>query len=249
MDADSDQGGNLRLELHRPKDMRLKECPIPEIGPFDCLIAINSVGICGSDIHFWTRGRIGDKIMTKPIVLGHETSGTIEKVGSKVSKFKPGDRITLDVVVSCSRCEFCKIGRHNLCSKLNFASSSHGTLTRYYALPEDFCLKLPDGVSFEEGALVEPLAVACINYGPIGLLCMMVAKASGIYKCCVTDLSSNRLIMAKDLGADYILCITTEMTESHIAKKIEEIMDGKPDVTIECSGAESAIRTGILVIS
>uniref|UniRef100_T1IX42 Sorbitol dehydrogenase n=1 Tax=Strigamia maritima TaxID=126957 RepID=T1IX42_STRMM len=255
---------NLSLVLHKTKDLRLEQRPIPEIGDNDCLVAINSVGICGSDVHYWIDGRIADFIVTEPLVLGHEASGTIAKVGRKVKNFKKGDRVALEVGIPCRACHFCKNGRYNLCPKIKFAATPphNGTLTRFYAQPEDFCFKLPENVSFEEGALVEPLSVAVsacskgkvsvgekvliLGSGPIGLLCMMVAKSAGIFKCCITDVDLGRLEFAEELGADHKLLINDGMTEKDIVNKIEEIMNGKPDVTIECSGAESAIRTGIL---
>ncbi|KAM5178427.1 sorbitol dehydrogenase [Callospermophilus lateralis] len=260
--ATAAQPENLSLVVHGPGDIRLENYPIPEPGPNEVLLKMHSVGICGSDVHYWQHGRIGDFIVKKPMVLGHEASGTVVKVGSLVKHLKPGDRVTIEPGAPRENDEFCKIGRYNLSPSIFFCATppDDGNLCRFYKHNADFCYKLPDNVTFEEGALIEPLSVgiyACqrggislgkkvfvCGAGPIGLVTLLVAKAMGAAKVVVTDLSASRLSKAKEVGADFTLQVSKESPQE-IASKIENLLGCKPAVTIECTGAESCIQTGI----
>ncbi|GAB5572498.1 sorbitol dehydrogenase [Prionailurus iriomotensis] len=195
---------NLSLVVHGPGDLRLENYPIPEPGPNEVLLRMHSVGICGSDVHYWQHGRIGDFIVKKPMVLGHEASGTVVKVGSLVKHLKPGDRVAIEPGALREMDEFCKIGRYNLSPSIFFCATppDDGNLCRFYKHNADFCYKLPDNVTFEEGALIEPLSVgihACrragitlgnkvfvCGAGPIGLVTLIVAKAMGAAQVVVT---------------------------------------------------------------
>ncbi|KFM78707.1 Sorbitol dehydrogenase, partial [Stegodyphus mimosarum] len=222
---------------------------------------MSSVGICGSDVHYWKHGRIGDFIVDGPLVLGHESSGVVIKVGDKVEDLKEGDRVCIEPGVPCRMCEFCKGGRYNLCEgvKFNATPPVDGSLCRYYCHPADFCFKLPDNVTLDEGALMEPLSVAVhacrraavtagksvliCGAGPIGLVNLLVCKALGVTKICITDICENRLDMAKKLGAPHQICIKGKDVLQEVVTKL----GGPPDITIECSGAKSSIRLGIKV--
>ncbi|KAL6035786.1 hypothetical protein STEG23_005183, partial [Scotinomys teguina] len=226
------------------------------------LLRMHSVGICGSDVHYWQHGRIGDFIVKKPMVLGHEAAGTVIKVGEIVKHLKPGDRVAIEPGVPREIDEFCKIGRYNLTPSIFFCATppDDGNLCRFYKHSADFCYKLPDNVTFEEGALIEPLSVgihACrrgsvslgkkvlvCGAGPVGIVTLLVAKAMGAAQVLVTDLSSSRLAKAKEVGADFTLQIAQE-SPLEVASKVESMLGGKPEVTIECTGAESSIQTGI----
>ncbi|XP_023579838.1 sorbitol dehydrogenase [Octodon degus] len=255
---------NLSLVVHGPGDLRLENYPIPEPGPNEVLVRMHSVGICGSDVHYWQHGRIGDFVVRKPMVLGHEAAGTVVKVGSSVTHLKPGDRVAIEPGAPRESDEFCKVGRYNLSPTIFFCATppDDGNLCRFYKHNANFCYKLPDSVTFEEGALIEPLSVgihACrrggvslgnkvlvCGAGPVGLVTLIVAKAMGASAVVVTDLSASRLSKAKEVGADFVLQISQESPQE-IARKVEELLGCKPEATIECTGAESAIQAGIYV--
>ncbi|KAK8374802.1 hypothetical protein O3P69_015525 [Scylla paramamosain] len=128
----------------------------------EVLLRVASVGICGSDVHYWWRGRTARFVVEAPLVLGHESSATVVACGPYVHSLKPGDRVAIEPGVPCRRCDHCRSGRYNVCPHVRFCATPpvDGTLTRYYVHPADFCFKLPDSVSDEEGAMLEPLAVA-----------------------------------------------------------------------------------------
>jgi len=249
---------NTAAVLKTINEIHLESIPIPKPAPHEVLVAIKTVGICGSDVHYWTHGRIGDFIVKSPMVLGHESSGVVEEVGSAVSHLKKGDRITLEPGVPCRSCNFCKEGRYNLCPDVKFMATPpvDGSLANYITHPADFCYKLPDHVSFDEGAMCEPLSVgihACnrahvvlgskvliMGAGPIGLMCLLAAKASGATTVILVDLKEDRLKVALSLGATATIEATKDVRE-----EIEKLGLGPIDVTIECSGAEPAIKTAI----
>jgi len=254
---------NLSAVLREKGDLRLEQRPIPKPGRNEVLVRIHSVGICGSDVHYWVNGCIGDFIVRAPMVLGHETSGVVVEVGPDVKNLKKGDRVAMEVGVPCRICDFCKNGTYNLCPDMAFCATPpyDGTLARYFAHPADFCYKLPDHVSFEEGALLEPLSVAVqacrranitmgdnvliCGAGPIGLVNLLTARASGAAKICITDVDEHRLKVAKSLGADYTFQVSKKDARS-LAEEIATLFGGKrPDKTIECSGAEPSIQLAI----
>ncbi|XP_043838430.1 sorbitol dehydrogenase isoform X1 [Dromiciops gliroides] len=253
---------NLSVVVHGPGDLRLENYPIHEPGPNEVLLKMHSVGICGSDIHYWKHGRIGEFVVKKPMVLGHEASGTVVKVGAMVKNLLPGDRVAIEPGVPRDTDEFCKIGRYNLSPTIFFCATppDDGNLCRFYNHNADFCYKLPDNVTFEEGALIEPLSVgiyACrrggvtlgsnvlvCGAGPIGMVTLLVAKAMGAAKVGVLDVNSSRLEKAKECGATLTLHINKESPQE-IAKKIESLFGQKPEITIECTGVESSIQTSI----
>ncbi|EMP24647.1 Sorbitol dehydrogenase, partial [Chelonia mydas] len=206
----------------------------------EVLLRMHSVGICGSDVHYWQNGRIGDFILKKPMVLGHEASGTIIKVGSSVTHLKPGDRVAIEPGAPRDIDEFCKIGRYNLSPTIFFCATppDDGNLCRYYAHNASFCYKLPDNVTFEEGALIEPLSVgihACRRGG--------VTLGSKVL-ICGADLSASRLEKAKEIGADFTIQMKKE-TPKDMACMVQDLLNCMPDITVECSGAEASIQTGI----
>lgn len=253
---------NLSAVLRKVDDLCLEERPIPEPGKGEVLIAMHAVGICGSDVHYWKRGRIGDFILTAPMVLGHESSGIVSALGEGVTDLKVGDRVAIEPGVGCRTCSFCKEGRYNLCPHMKFAATPpyDGSLCRYYVHAADFCYKLPDHVSLEEGALLEPLSVgvhACrragisigsnvlvCGAGPIGLVNLMTAKACGASKVAITDLDEGRLNKAKELGADYVIKVDPAKDSHALAKEVVDSL-GLADQSIECTGAESSFHTAI----
>jgi len=263
--TDSD---NVCVMLHKIDDLRIDPCPVPEPDEHEVLLKMDSVGICGSDVHYWKSGHIGEFVVKEPLILGHEGAGIVVKCGSKVTHLQPGDRVAVEPQTTCFRCDKCKTGRYNLCPDVTFcATPPHdGHLRHYYTHQASFCFKLPDNMSLEEGALCEPAAVgvhACrrgqvelgktvlvCGSGPIGLINMMTAKAFGATEVVVTDISASRLEVAKSLGADAVYQVKRGMSAEETANDIiaTAFKDGRrPDVTIECSGAESSIMTAVYV--
>ena len=204
------------------------------------------------------------------MVLGHESSGTIHSVGSSVATLKPGDRVAMEPGVPCRRCVQCKSGFYNLCAHMEFAASPpiDGTLTKYYALPEDFCYKLPEHISLEEGAVVEPASVAVhivrqgnvkpgnsvvvFGAGPVGLLCAGVSKAFGAGKVVIIDIQEGRVEFAKKWvqgGCGGFIPKKGASVEENAAIIIQENGLGEgADVVIDASGAEASVQTGVHVV-
>lgn len=255
---------NLAAVLHKEYDLRLEQKPIPEPGEGEVLIRMGCVGICGSDVHYYEHGRIADFVVKDPMIIGHEASGIIAKVGSKVTHLKPGDRVAIEPGVPCRCCSYCKEGRYNLCPDVFFcATPPHdGNLSRFYVHAADFCYKLPPHVSLEEGALLEPLAVgvhACrrsnvglgtdvlvLSAGPIGLVTILAAKAFGAKVVCVSR-STKRLQVAKDCGADTIIQVKDYVKEEAELIKQIHALGAAPQVTIDCTGTENCLTLGINV--
>lgn len=248
--------------------MKFEQKPKPTIeSPHDVLLAINYTGICGSDVHYWAEGRIGSFILKEPMVLGHESAGTVVSVGSKVTTLKVGDRVAVEPGFPCRRCAACLSGHYNLCPDMHFAATPpfDGTLTGFYTSPEDFCYKLPEHISSQEGALIEPLAVAVhivkqaeikpgqsvvvMGAGPVGLLCCAVAKAYGAAKIVTVDIQPARLEFATEFAATHAFTPERVSAEENAARLIKENELGEgADVVIDASGAEPSIQTSIHVV-
>ncbi|KAI1301715.1 Sorbitol dehydrogenase [Halotydeus destructor] len=256
---------NLSAVLYKLDDLRLESTPLPsEPGPNEVLLHSLKVGICGSDVHYWKNGRIGDFIVKDPMILGHETAASVVKVGPGVNHLKVGDVVAIEPGIPCRLCDFCKTGVYNLCSDITFHATPpfHGTLTRYFKHAADFCFKLPDHVSAEEGAVLEPLSVgvhACkranvqvghnvliCGAGPIGLVTLLSAKAFGASKICITDINEQRLKMAKQLGASCTILISKDLSVEETAQKVHAELGAHPDITFECSGAEPSLNLAVL---
>lgn len=257
--------------LHGPGDLRLREEPIPAItAPDDVLIEVAAVGICGSDCHYYQRGRIGPFVVTEPLILGHECSGVVAEVGEQVSHLRPGDRVAVEPGVPCRRCRRCKEGRYNICeNEVTFMGTPpwHGAFREYLTWPADFVFKLPDGVSLDDGAMVEPLAVgvhacrrgglqpgqstAVIGAGPIGLLAAQAAAAYGAHPVIVSDIIAPRLDLARKLG---LLPVDAQREEA--VERVRDLTGGAgADVVIETAGtlptirqATRMVRTGGVVV-
>jgi len=239
--------------------------PIPELpSPYDVIVKPKWTGICGSDVHYWVEGRIGHFVVEKPMVLGHESAGIVHQVGDKVKTLKVGDRVAMEPGVPCRRCVRCKEGKYNLCPDMAFAATPpyDGTLARYYTLPEDYCFKLPENMSLEEGALIEPTAVAVhitrqasikpgdsvviFGAGPVGLLCCTVAKAYGAKKIVTVDINEERLQFALKYAATHKFSSARVSAEENAKNLIKECDLGPgADIIIDASGAEPCIQTAI----
>ncbi|KAJ6276658.1 chaperonin 10-like protein [Bipolaris maydis] len=256
---------NPSFVLQEPFKVTYEDRPIPELpSPYDVIVRPRWTGICGSDVHYWVEGRIGHFVVEKPMVLGHESAGIVHKVGDKVKGLKVGDEVAMEPGVPCRRCVRCKEGKYNLCPDMAFAATPpyDGTLARYYTLPEDYCYKLPQNMSMEEGALIEPTAVAVhitrqaaikpgdsvvvFGAGPVGLLCCAVAKAYGAKKIVTVDINDERLGFALNYAANASFKSERVSAEENARNMIKQCELGPgADVIIDASGAEPCIQTAI----
>lgn len=256
--------------LNKPNDVTFEERPVPTLKTeHDVLVAVNYTGICGSDVHYWVHGAIGHFVVKDPMVLGHESAGTIMEVGPAVKHLKAGDRVALEPGYPCRHCEPCLSGHYNLCPDMRFAATPpyDGTLTGFWAAPADFCYKLPDNVSLQEGALIEPLAVAVhickqaqitpgqsvviMGAGPVGLLCAAVAKAFGATKIVQTDIVESKLAFAKSFAATHTYIsqrVSAEENAANIIALADLASTRGADAVIDASGAEPSIQTSLHVV-
>lgn len=237
--------------------LEIQEREVPSPKPDEVLVRVDYVGICGSDLHYFEHGRIGNFIVEYPFVLGHEVGGKVVELGSEVKHLEVGDRVALEPQITCGECDFCKSGRYNLCKDVVFFATPpvDGVFQEYVAHRANLSFKLPENVSTMEGALMEPLSVGLhaasqgnahlgqtavvTGTGCIGLTSLLSLKAMGVATVIVVDLVDERLIKAKELGADYIINGKNENT----VERIMEITGGKGfDVGIETAGSEITAR-------
>ena len=233
------------------REMVIEEHPIPTPADDEVLVKINHVGVCGSDLHFFEAGRIGNWIVDCDLTLGHESGGTVVEVGSKVTNLKPGDRVALEPGVFCGECEMCKKGYYNLCEKMDFMAVPHersGVFLEYYAHPAKMCFKLPDNVDTMEGGLMEPLSVglhavslsgikmgqsaAVLGCGCIGLTTIMALKAAGVDEIYAVDVLDKRLAKAKEVGAFKVL----DAREVDTVEFLKSLPGGGVDHAFETAG-------------
>lgn len=240
--------------------MGFEERDIPKAKDDEVLVKLEYVGICGSDLHYYETGAIGDYVVEPPFVLGHEPGGTVVEVGKNVKHLKVGDRVALEPGKTCGHCEFCKTGRYNLCPDVVFFATPpvDGVFQEYVAHEADLCYKLPDNVSTLEGALIEPLAVGfhaaiqgdahlgqravVMGAGCIGLVSMMALKARGVSEVYVVDIMEKRLEKALELGATGVI----NGAEEDVLERVKELTDGAGmDLVIETAGTEITTRQAI----
>jgi L-iditol 2-dehydrogenase len=258
---------NLCVVLHGVKDIKLERRPIPQPKSGEVQIAIRTVGICCSDVHYYHHGKIGDFIVEQPMIMGHEASGLVTGLGAGVTGLKVGDRVTIEPTVPCSRCQACKIGRYNLCPNVACCATPpyDGNMSQFYCQQADFVHKVPSNMTWMQAALCEPVACAVsacrrgnvgvgksvliFGAGPIGLLTAMVARASGCCNIGIVDVLQQRIEFARHaLGRDVgVFLADMTASSSQTAKDAVEVaMAGmQPDVSIDCSGAESAVQAAI----
>ena len=241
-------------------NMEIRETEIPRPGPGEVLVEVKSAGICGSDLHIYN-WNIAYK-MNPPMIIGHEFSGTIAECGSDVKYWKIGERVTAEPsAIICGECRYCRTGAYNMCAERKVLGYwLNGGFAEYVVVDAQRLHRLPDSVSFDEGALTEPLAccvhgvheltgieigdlVTVIGPGAIGLICAQLAKAEGAQVMVVgTNADRERLATAKSLGIDY--CVNLE--DADPIKLALELSGGDgADVVLECSGAEPAATLGL----
>lgn len=245
---------NRAAVLYAPHDVRMEERPMPQAGPKDVLVEVKAVGVCGSDVHYYEHGRIGPYIVRQPLILGHESAGVIVAVGADVPQSRIGERVAIEPGIPDGTCEQCRTGHYNLCQNVRFFGTPpiDGAFANYVTVPTQFAYTLPDNMSNEEGAMIEPLSVglwACrkarlrggdhvliTGAGPVGMLAMKVAYALGVAAVTITDVSPQRLERARQLGATH----TINVAEQPLAQA-----GVQADVLLECSGNQRALTDGI----
>ena len=253
--------------LHGQKDLRVETLEDPTAGPGEVLVAIGAGGICGSDIHYYTDGGIGTIRVQEPIIIGHEAAGTVVGLGEGVEGLSVGDRVAVNPSHPCGACRFCREGAHQHCMNMRFKGSAmflpheQGFFRDRVAIGAAQCHPIAEGVPMAEAALAEPLAVCCravtramqiagplegkrvlvTGAGPIGALCVALAKHFGAAEIVVTDLQDATLEVAKAVGATRAINVATDGG----ALTGYEADKGQFDLCFECSAAGPAIRSAI----
>lgn len=241
--------GMRKVEIHDVPDPKIR-------AEADVLLKVGATGLCGSDIHYYKEGRIGDQVVEYPFAVGHECAGTVVEAGPAVARLKPGDRVAVDPAIVCGRCDQCLDYRPNTCRHLMFLGTPGqlaGCLSEFIVLPEQNCHLLGDEMTFAEGALVEPLSIglhsvkllnglvsgkiAVLGAGPIGLSVLLAALSSGTERVYMTDKIASRLEAAETAGAAW----TGNPEQKDI---VAEVLSREPvglDAVFECCGDPAAL--------
>ena len=243
------------------RNIAIRDIPKPQLtSDHDVLLRIGAVGICGSDIHYYVDGRIGDQMLKYPVTPGHEFSATVVQTGDKVTSLAPGDRVAVEPALACGECDQCMGGRQNTCRNLLFTGApgqAPGSTSEFLVMPEQNCIKIPDSMTFAQAALAEPLSIAIytlgyldhrsvqsaaiLGAGPIGLSVLLEAKYRGVERLYVTDKLEERLQVARRAGA----CWAGNPDQSDI---VADILAKEPlqlDTVIECCGDQQAIDQAV----
>ncbi len=245
------------LVLEKKGNLNLRDFPVPlDAGPNDVRIATHTVGVCGSDVHYYTHGKIGPFVVDEPMILGHEASGTVLETGSAVTHLKRGDRVCMEPGIPDPNSRASKLGIYNVDPAVRFWATPpiHGCLTPEVVHPANYTYKLPDAVSFAEGAVIEPFAIgmqsalrariqpgdvaAVTGAGTIGIMVALAALAGGCAKVIVADLAQPKL----DIVGAYAGVEVVNINERSLSDVVAEKTDNwGADVVFECSGAPQAI--------
>jgi len=243
------------------RQIEIIEKPVPQIkSPDEVLVKVTSVGVCGSDVHYYTQGRIGSQIVKYPFTIGHEGAGIIEEVGADVKSLKPGNRVAIEPAMPCYECDQCKEGRFHTCRNLKFLGcpgQAEGCFSEYIVMPAKSCLKIPENISLDQAALSEPLAIGMyavhlaksvkgkkigiLGSGPIGISVMLAANANGCEKIYMTDKLDSRLNLAKQMGASW----TGNVDNSDIIDDIRKMEPKNLDLIFECCGQQEAVDQAV----
>jgi L-iditol 2-dehydrogenase len=247
------------------RHIELADAPEPSIARSDdVLLAIDRVGVCGSDVHYYLDGRIGDQVLRYPATLGHECSGTVLAAGPAAGHLAVGDRVAIDPAFPCRECDQCRAGRFHTCRSLRFMGQPNqapGALAERAVVPAGCCFKIPESVSLDEAMLAEPLSVALhatrlaqladgmriaiLGTGPIGLSVMLCAKTNVNCIVAATDLLDERLAVAKRCGAD----VTVNARQADVAPECARAGLSEFDVVFECSGDPACVNQGLSLLS
>jgi L-iditol 2-dehydrogenase len=246
------------------RQLEIREKPDPEItNPDEVLIRMKSVGICGSDIHYYREGKIGSQVVKYPFTVGHEGAGVVEKSGRAVSQLKPGDRVAVDPAMPCYACDQCLEHRFHTCRKLKFLGcpgQAEGCFSEFIVMPAKSCIPINDNMTFDQAALSEPLAIGMysvhlaqsvkgrkigvLGSGPIGISVMLSAKAAGCEKIYMTDKIDKRLALASEMGAKW----TGNPDTSDIVAGILSEEPSSLDIVFECCGQQEAVDQAVRLL-
>jgi L-iditol 2-dehydrogenase len=249
------------LQLTGIRKTAIGEQAKPQItGSHDVLLRMSVVGVCGSDVHYYTTGRIGSQVVKYPFTVGHEGAATVEAVGDAVTRVRPGDHVAIEPAVSCHKCDQCMAGRPHTCRRLKFLGCPgqlEGCLADFLVMPEDSCYPIPDSMNLEEAALAEPLSIgiyavkksvrmdgariAVLGAGPIGLSVMLAALAEGAAAVYVTDRLDYRVELAQRHGAAW----AGNPDRVDVVSVVEEFEALQLDAVFECCGQQEAFAQGI----
>ncbi len=241
--------------------MAMHTVPTPAVArDTDVLIQMTRVGVCGSDVHYYTEGKIGSQVVQYPFTVGHEGAGIVQQVGAAVSTCKPGDHVAVEPAMSCWTCDQCRAGRPHTCRNLRFLGcpkQAEGCLSEYLVMPATSCFTLAPSLTDDEAALSEPLAigvyavkssipmagakVGILGAGPIGLSVMLAARAQGAARILMTDKIDSRLALACQSGADW----GGNPLRSEVVPEITRLEPAQLDVVFECCGQQEALDQGI----
>jgi L-iditol 2-dehydrogenase len=246
-----------------PGRVEIRDTRKPAPGPGEVLVQVKAVGICGSDMTIFRHGGIGVNKATKPLIMGHEGAGVIAELGPGVDRWQVGDRVVMEAGIPCRWCEFCKSGNYHLCLDVAFAGipHTHGYMTEYVVMPEDFVFSLPEELDFAAGTVIEPLSiglmaareadiqvgnsVAIFGSGPVGLTTLLAARARGATRIFVTDIVPRRLEVALDLGADVVI----DGRSGDPVARIMEATGGKGvDRSMETAGTPQTMAMAIKAV-
>lgn len=243
------------------RKIEIRDIPEPRLTrQTDALVRVSAAGLCGSDIHYYAEGRIGDQVVRYPFTVGHECAGVIEEAGSLALGLKPGSRVAVDPAVVCRTCDQCLAARPNTCRRLVFLGTPgqlDGCLSEFIVVPAENCHPLAEGMDFEEGVLVEPLSIgihslrllegfkaqeiAILGAGPIGLSVLLAAPAYGVSKIYVTDKIDDRVTAARTAGAAW----SGNPDREDIVAEIAGREPGLVDAVFECSGDPAALDQAV----
>lgn len=249
-------------ELYARRRFRLQEQQIQPPAPGEVQVRIHAVGICGSDLHNYLDGHIGDTPVMYPQVLGHEPAGTVVRVGDGVTGWQPGDRVAMEPPIYCYHCEWCMGGRHNLCESVRFMSSQDepGFFRDYANLPAANLLPLPENLGFDEGSLYEPVSIILHSFrfgqpkmgetavvfgaGPIGLSTIACLKIAGVRRIFCIEPLAHRRDLARELGAD--ICIDPAEVDA-VKTVLTETGNRGADLTFDCATMDDTVNQSLYV--
>jgi len=249
------------MKLTGIRQMEMMDVPKPAIlNDRDVLIRMKTLGVCGSDIHYYVSGKIGSQVVNYPFAVGHEGAGLVEAVGKGVSLVKRGDRIAIEPAMPCWECDQCKAGRPHTCRNLRFLGcpgQAEGSLSEFIVMPETSCFKIPDQMSYDEAAISEPLAigvyavkqsipmkgakVGILGFGPIGMSVLLPALSQGASEVYVSDKIDERLQIARENGASLTANADKEDVVGRFTDKAPELLD----VVFECCGQQEALDQAV----
>ena len=247
------------------RTVEIREAPAPELArDDDVLIRVSTVGVCGSDMHYYRTGHIGDQVVEYPWVVGHECAGTVQAVGPDVANVKPADRVAVDPLIACGRCDQCLAGRRHTCRDQAFLGCPGqipGSLAEYIVMPAACCYPIGSQMTMTQATLIEPFSIgfyaarrlagdvagktaAVLGAGPIGLCVMLALKQGGASRVYMTDLRDNRLAMARTMGADW----TGNPNQDDVAGDILRAEPPGVDLAFECAGEQETLDQCVSIL-